>query len=52
MAIKGGDDIKTVQENLGHATAAFTLNVYGHVTAGMRQASADRMEKMIHTLVG
>ena len=25
LAIKSGDDIKTVQENLGHATAAFTL---------------------------
>lgn len=52
MAIKGGDDIKTVQENLGHATAAFTLDVYGHVTAGMRQASAERMETMIQSLVG
>lgn len=52
MAIKGGDDIKTVQENLGHATAAFTLDVYGHVTAGMRQASAERMEQMIKSLAG
>ena len=26
-AIKSGDDIKTVQDNLGHATAAFTLDV-------------------------
>ena len=50
MAIRAGDDIKTVQENLGHATAAFTLDVYGHVTAGMRQASADRMEQVIKTL--
>lgn len=49
MAIRAGDDIKTVQENLGHATAAFTLDVYGHVTAGMRQASADRMEQVIKT---
>ena len=31
-AILAGDDIKTVQGNLGHATAAFTLDVYGHVT--------------------
>lgn len=50
LAIKSGDDIKTVQENLGHATAAFTLDIYGHVTAGMRQASADRMEKAIQAL--
>lgn len=50
MAIQGGDDIKTVQENLGHATAAFTLDVYGHVTAQMKQASADRMEKFIQSV--
>lgn len=46
-AIRSGDDIKTVQENLGHATAAFTLDVYGHVTEKMKQESADRMERFI-----
>lgn len=46
-AIKSGDDIKTVQENLGHATAAFTLDVYGHVTEKMKQDSANRMEQFI-----
>lgn len=43
-AIRSGDDIKTVQGNLGHATAAFTLDVYGHLTDQMKQASAERME--------
>ena len=46
-AIRSGDDIKTVQGNLGHATAAFTLDVYGHVTDQMKQASAQRMEQYI-----
>ena len=46
-AIRSGDDIKTVQGNLGHATAAFTLDVYGHVTDQMKKASADRMESYI-----
>lgn len=46
-AIRSGDDIKTVQGNLGHATAAFTLDVYGHVTDQMKQASAARMESYI-----
>lgn len=46
-AIQAGDDIKTVQGNLGHATAAFTLDVYAHVTDEMKKASADRMEKYI-----
>ena len=46
-AIRAGDDIKTVQETLGHATAAFTLDVYGHVTNQMKQASAERMDAYI-----
>ena len=46
-AIKSGDDIKTVQENLGHATAAFTLDVYGHITEKMKQESTARMEQFI-----
>lgn len=49
-SIKGGDNIKTVQENLGHATAAFTLDVYGHVTAQMKRESADRMEQFIKSV--
>ena len=47
MSLDAGDDIKTVQENLGHHTAAFTLDIYGHVTAQMKQSSAQRMEKYI-----
>ena len=43
-SIKNGDDIQTVQENLGHAAAAFTLSVYAHATNQMKKASADRME--------
>ncbi len=46
-AIESGDDIKTVQMNLGHATAAFTLDVYGHASQKMKQQSADRMERYI-----
>ena len=51
-SIKNGDDIKTVQENLGHATAAFTLDVYAHATNQMKKASADRMEQYIQNLQG
>ena len=49
-AIRSGDDIKTVQGNLGHATAAFTLDVYGHVTDQMKQESASRMEAFIKSV--
>ena len=46
-SIRAGDDIKIVQSNLGHATAAFTLDVYGHFTDDMRSVSAQRMEGFI-----
>lgn len=36
ISFQCGDDVKTVQSNLGHATAAFTLDIYGHVTDQMR----------------
>ena len=49
-SIRSGDDIKTVQENLGHHTAAFTLEQYGHVTETMRRESAQRMEGFIKGL--
>ena len=49
-SLQAGDDVKTVQENLGHHTAAFTLDQYGHVTETMRQASAQRMEAFIKDL--
>lgn len=51
-AIRSGDDIKTVQGNLGHASASFTLDVYGHVTNQMKRESAERMEKFIKDISG
>ena len=44
-ALQEGDDVKTVQQNLGHATASFTLDVYGHVSEKMKKESAERMQK-------
>lgn len=44
LSLQNGDDLKTVQENLGHATASFTLDVYGHVSERMKQESANHME--------
>ena len=51
-AIRAGDDIKTIQGNLGHASAAFTLDRYGHFTERMRQDSAARMEGFIKGVLG
>lgn len=50
-SIRAGDDIKTVQENLGHATAAFTLDFYGHYTEDMRRASSAHMQEFISTII-
>lgn len=49
-SLRSGDDVKTVQENLGHATAAFTLDTYGHVTEQMKTESANRMEAFIQSV--
>ena len=50
-SIRAGDDIKTIQTNLGHASAAFTLDIYGHVTEAMKQDSATRMEALIKSTI-
>lgn len=49
-SLQEGDDIKTVQENLGHSTASFTLDVYGHVSEKMKKKSAARMEAFIQNI--
>lgn len=52
ISLQNKDDVKTVQENLRHATASFTLDVYGHVSERMRQESADRMQEYIQSVIG
>ena len=49
-ALAEGDSPKTVQENLGHHSAAFTLDVYGHVSEKMREESAQRQQAMIERM--
>ena len=49
-SLKAGDDMKTLQENLGHATASFTLSTYAHATRTMKTASAERMSHFIESV--
>ncbi len=49
-AIESGIDMKTVQENLGHHAASFTMDVYGHVSDRMRLEGANRMEQFIQNI--
>jgi len=39
-----------VDDNLGHATVAFTLDIYVHVTEEMKKASSNRMENYIKSV--
>ena len=50
LSLQNGDDVKTVQDNLGHATAAFTLDVYGHAAKRMKEESAARMQNYIESV--
>ena len=51
-SLQSGDDFKTVSESLGHATAAFTLDVYGHVSDEMRKQHAQRQQAYIEKCLG
>ncbi|HZB78876.1 MAG TPA: tyrosine-type recombinase/integrase, partial [Actinomycetota bacterium] len=42
--IRAGASAKTVQSVLGHASAAFTLTVYGHIFDAGLDDLADRLE--------
>lgn len=47
LSLQAGDDIKTLQTNIGHADASFTLNVYAHALDEMKLASANRIQAFI-----
>lgn len=47
LSLLAGDDIKTLQLNLGHFSAAFTLDVYGHRSETLMRESAEKMERLI-----
>ena len=51
LALEEGVDIKTLQEHLGHATAAFTLSVYGHVSELMHRRSAARIDRVVQSFI-
>ena len=38
--IRAGVHPRVVQDRLGHANAAFTMNVYGHASAGLQEQAA------------
>lgn len=50
-SLQCGDDVKTVQDALGHATAAFTLDQYAHVSERMAEEHARRQQEYIKSLL-
>lgn len=51
-SLRAGDDIKVLQENMGHHSVAFSLDQYGHVTEQMKKESAAKMDAFIKTVKG
>ena len=49
-AIAAGSDIKSVQDLMGHATAAFTLDRYAHTSQRMKQDTANRLQAYYEAL--
>ena len=50
LALQNGVDVKTVSHNLGHATVAFTMDKYTHMTMTMQLDSVSKMESFIASL--
>ena len=51
-ALQAGDSIKAVQEQLGHYSTAFTMDVYAAVSDTMRKQSQERMEAFFQSVSG
>jgi integrase len=45
LAIASGASVKAVQKMLGHASAAMTLDIYGHLFGGELDAVAARLDE-------
>lgn len=50
LSAANGANMKTVSVTMGHATVAFTLDRYGHVSNAMRTDAANKMTAFINTL--
>lgn len=47
LALQAGISAKVVSDRLGHATVAFTLDVYSHVIPGLQEDAADRIAALM-----
>jgi len=47
LLLQAGVHPKVVSERLGHASVAFTLDIYSHVVPGIQEAAAERFDRFI-----
>lgn len=47
LAIRAGDDMKTISTNLGHSSISITMDIYASFTSDMAKASSNRMDQYI-----
>jgi hypothetical protein len=45
--LEGGENVKVVQERLGHASAKMNLDVYAKVVPGLQRETAVRMDSIL-----
>jgi len=51
MLIEDGEDIRNVQEMLGHATRAMTADIYSHVIERTKKKVMNRMNGLLNVQV-
>ncbi len=51
ILLVAGADIKVIQTMLGHASAAMTLDRYGHLMPGQAQSVAERLDAIARAAV-
>ena len=47
LMLSGGENFKVVQEMLGHATSAFTLDIYSHVLPDMQDRAVELLGALL-----
>jgi len=46
LMLRQGVPAKVVQERLGHSDVSLTLNTYSHITPGMQEYAAQKMDEI------
>jgi len=49
LALRAGVNPKVVQERLGHANIAITMDIYSHVLPDLQESAADFVAALVDT---